>query len=273
MYTSIEKLMLCEFAVDTLAIWAVMYGRCRIRAGRLLMAGALGAISTGVSVVFITGGMLRTLYALACAPLLIRTATGQVGFIRLVKLSGLLMVISAALSATVNLLPRLGIPCCALICGGISLGSGFIRGCMPDSWEAAATIRTQFGSCRLTGVIDTGNRLTEPFSSLPVMVAGLSEVMGVLPPGAGCSDSDALIPGMREVAYGGLGGNGTLCCFMPDELRIEFHGQTFSAGHIWVAVYPGRLPGGHGALIPPAAIEGFRKGRNGGRYKCPATDR
>ena len=62
-----------------------------------------------------------------------------------------------------------------------------------------------------------------------------------------------LAPGLtRQVAFGGLGGCGTVRCFHPDHVWICRGGQLIPAPEIWVAVYPGRIPGMQRALAPPS---------------------
>ena len=59
---------------------------------------------------------------------------------------------------------------------------------------------------------------------------------------------------LREVAFGGVGGSGVMGCFCPEALKFDGAeaGEAF-----WVAVYPGPLPGGAGALAPPECMEYF----------------
>lgn len=87
--------------------------------------------------------------------------------------------------------------------------------------------------------VDTGNRLTEPLSGQPVLIASAHLVREVLP--------DA---GYREVAYGSVGGAGTLRCFRPDRIYIDAPGRRRRAPDSWVAVFPARLPGDAQALAP-----------------------
>lgn len=94
--------------------------------------------------------------------------------------------------------------------------------------------KSTFDAC-----IDTGNRLTEPLSGQPVLIANERLVRTVLPD-----------RGYREVAYGSVGGAGTLRCFRPDHVYVDVSGRRRLAPDTWVAVFPSRLPGGSQALAP-----------------------
>lgn len=91
----------------------------------------------------------------------------------------------------------------------------------------------------LDACIDTGNRLTEPLSGQPVLIANARLLRGVLPD-----------TGFREVPYGSVGGAGTLRCFRPDRVYIDCAGRRTRAPDSWIAVYPERLPGPYQALAP-----------------------
>ena len=96
------------------------------------------------------------------------------------------------------------------------------------------------GACvRFPAWLDTGNRLTEPFSGQPVLVASAPLVRRVLPSN-----------GYRLVAYGSLGGSGTLRCFRPERIYISRAGRRRRAPEAWIAVVPRRLPGPAQALAP-----------------------
>ena len=92
---------------------------------------------------------------------------------------------------------------------------------------------------RFTAWVDTGNRLTEPFSGQPVLVASAPLVRRVLPE-----------RGFRQVAYGSVGGRGTLHCFRPERIYIFRAGRRRRAPDAWIAVFPDWLPGAARALVP-----------------------
>ena len=94
-------------------------------------------------------------------------------------------------------------------------------------------------SAILNTLIDTGNRLREPLSGQPVLIANVNLLRDVMPQ-----------TGFRQVAYGSLGGNGTLRCFRPDRVYIDVQGRRQRAPETWIALFPDRLPGPAQALAP-----------------------
>ena len=95
-------------------------------------------------------------------------------------------------------------------------------------------------TARFPALIDTGNRLREPLSGLPVLIAEAALLRDVLPEG-----------GYRTLAFGGVGGEGRMACFRPGAVWIERGGRRRRAPEVWIAVSPGPLPGLCQALAPP----------------------
>ena len=93
---------------------------------------------------------------------------------------------------------------------------------------------------RFSALIDTGNRLREPLSGLPVLIAEAALVRDILPE-----------TGYRMLGYGAIGGNGRMACFHPDALWICRGPRKRRGPDVWVAVSPEPLPGLCQALAPP----------------------
>jgi len=108
-----------------------------------------------------------------------------------------------------------------------------------SNWNIELCLSACNETVRFTALIDTGNRLHEPISGLPVIIAEQEVLEGILPD-----------TGYRSVAYGGLGGNGTLDCFRPDFIWIVSGDKFRRAPDAWVAVSPIPLPGLSSALAP-----------------------
>lgn len=106
-------------------------------------------------------------------------------------------------------------------------------------WEAEISLEVGGQRRRFVALIDTGNRLREPCSGLPVMIVDAAVVAG-MPMGTPT----------RRVAYGALGGEGILPCFRPDAVWCLRGRRRFRAPEVWVAVSPAPLPGGCRALAP-----------------------
>lgn len=112
------------------------------------------------------------------------------------------------------------------------------------TWEVTVFLRFGSRSISFRALIDTGNRLREPVSGLPVLIAEASLLHGVI------SEDDA--SSGREIAFGGLGGTGKIRCFRPDSVLIRRGNALVQAPAVWVAVYPGKIPGNTRALAPPS---------------------
>lgn len=95
-----------------------------------------------------------------------------------------------------------------------------------------------------TALIDTGNRLKEHLSGLPVFIveeATLGRTIEDIHP-----DSCISIP------YGVLGSSGEILCFRPDKLSImRDDGSSTAAPECLVGIFPSRIPGSTHALAPP----------------------
>ena len=91
----------------------------------------------------------------------------------------------------------------------------------------------------LHAIVDTGNRLHEPLSGQPVLIAEAEKLHGILPE-----------KGFRTVRFASVGSSGEMRCFRPDSIYILANGRLRPAPEAWVALYPGRLPPGMTALAP-----------------------
>jgi stage II sporulation protein GA (sporulation sigma-E factor processing peptidase) len=96
-------------------------------------------------------------------------------------------------------------------------------------------------AARLKGLVDTGNRLREPFSGLPVAVCEAKAFAGVLPD----SHIEAALrgeiftdtpPPLRVVPYANVGGTGVLPAFKPDMLLIETPRETLRVEEVYVGL-------------------------------------
>jgi len=101
-------------------------------------------------------------------------------------------------------------------------------------------LRVGSRSASFPALVDTGNRLREPLSGLPVLIAEAPLVRDILPK-----------TGYRTLGFGALGGEGRMACFRPDALWIVSGRKRRRGPDIWVAVSPTPLPGLCQALAPP----------------------
>ena len=108
-----------------------------------------------------------------------------------------------------------------------------------DSWQLNIALSVNGRTARFPALIDTGNRLREPLSGRPVLIAEAKLLRDVLP-----------VEPCRSVDFGGLGGSGSLRCFQPGALWAERGLRRKPLPIVWVAVVPGSLPGPARALAP-----------------------
>lgn len=120
-----------------------------------------------------------------------------------------------------------------------------------NTWDVMLFLCTRSGCVRFRALVDTGNRLHEPLSGLPVMIVEEKALRRALPEGFDARTAAQRPPeGWRLVAYGVLGGAGRMACFRPERLLVSYGGKWLLAPDIWVAAYPGRIPGQVAALAP-----------------------
>jgi stage II sporulation protein GA (sporulation sigma-E factor processing peptidase) len=104
-------------------------------------------------------------------------------------------------------------------------------------------IREKGRSVALTGLVDTGNSLYEPFSGIPVIVASLERLASILPPGT----PEALLGGkyeagedcgmtLRGIPCGHVGGSGILPAFRPERLTLTRGAATYEVERCYVAI-------------------------------------
>lgn len=255
---SVESVFLYNFALDALAITAAVRQRVRIRPARILAASASGALCASALAVTETDGILRVAASLLLAPFLVRIAAGRTGLRTLLGLSAALIAVSAFMAGIMGSLSGTSFWSSLIACvssaavAGVALG---LRRRSLDTWEAWIEMSYRGVRVRFRALVDTGNHLTEPLSGLPVMIVCYDAIREALP--RAFSPANALNPlprGFRLVGFGGVGGAGELGCFLPDELNVDAGRGEMPMGEIWIAVYPGKLPGGAVALAPPTFL-------------------
>lgn len=159
-------------------------------------------------------------------------------------------VVQGVYNMTQSLIPALALG--VLIGGTMFLAAGSGRARRLERWEVELILSTKYGRCRLNALIDTGNQLHEPISGLPVVIAEQRSIQQVLPPDFEAEAYARRLPmGFRLVGYGALGARGKLLCFKPERLMASYGEAWMRAPDVWVAVYPGQMPGNVTALAPP----------------------
>lgn len=155
-----------------------------------------------------------------------------------------------------------GIFCCYGAAGGffhlVGRWSPAILPCMPlfalllrrrnirAQWIVEVRLEYKGAHACFSALIDTGNRLREHRSKLPVLIVQAS-VLGAL--------SDKIEPSdCVFLPYGVLGSSGEIACFHPDRLMMRVGDRWKHAPECLAAVFPDRIPGRFRALAPPEFI-------------------
>jgi stage II sporulation protein GA (sporulation sigma-E factor processing peptidase) len=136
--------------------------------------------------------------------------------------------------------PMFAVPICLASGALLTLLVGAGRPLPCRDWLVSLCLSVDGRSARFPALIDTGNRLREPFSGLPVVIAEARLVRDILPEA-----------GYRTLGFGGLGGEGRMACFRPDALWVGTGRRQRRGPEVWVAVSPTPLPGLCQALAPP----------------------
>ena len=136
--------------------------------------------------------------------------------------------------------PILAAPVCLVAGALLTLLVGMGRPPGSRDWQVPLCLTVGRRSARFPALIDTGNRLREPRSGLPVLIAEARLVRDILPE-----------TGYRTLGFGGLGGDGRMACFRPDAVWIGSGRRRRRGPEVWVAVSPTPLPGLCQALAPP----------------------
>lgn len=152
--------------------------------------------------------------------------------------AALLLASGAMLCGGAAELTRGGLP--SALCGAALCFALFgVRRWLRASWQVELSLKVGGRTRRFPALIDTGNRLREPLSGLPVLIVESRVLRDILPPG-----------GYRAVAYDALNGGGTLRCFRPDGLWIVTPHGSRPAPPVWVGLLPHPIPGPSRALAP-----------------------
>lgn len=258
MLVGVEGYLLINLAMNLLLIAICARAQRQVRVKPIVFAAAFGALYAWAMYLPVYQ-VLRTLpMRLGLSVALAAIALDAETPVRLLK-SALLLIGCTALMggvATLALQAFPGLPLAALSVGALG-GAGFllygmhVRARRVEQWEVQLILRTRHGQVRLSALVDTGNRLHEPISGLPVVIVEEKRVRQLFPPGFEATKAlEQLPPGFRMVGYGALGGQGRLVCFRPDEVLASYGDGWMRAPDVWVALYPGIMPGEVHALAP-----------------------
>lgn len=111
-------------------------------------------------------------------------------------------------------------------------------------WNIDVSLNSCGAQCVFRALIDTGNRLRDNRTGLPVLIVerdAVAEILDRLPPEK-----------LHALPYSVLGSGGNIECFAPEHLTFRFPGEPDRrAPRCRIAVFPGSIPGRTQALAPP----------------------
>lgn len=239
---SIERYLLTNLIADLALLGAAAKALGVFRWRRVTLAGLLCAVYAPVAAAWPGpwAGVPMQILLLSAASLLIAHDCGP----RLWLKTAALTVGGAMLAGGASRLPVFRVAgslgaAYALLGATLLVLMLSARNPLRGDWQVCLSLENNGASARFTALIDTGNRLREPISGLPVLIAEARLLEGVLP--------DA---GWRELRFGAVGGGGSMACFKPAGLWIERGRRRRRAPEVWIALSPGPLPGSARALAP-----------------------
>ena len=113
-------------------------------------------------------------------------------------------------------------------------------------WNAELSVERDGVCDTLPVLIDTGNRLHEPVSGLPVLIAEAAALPSLAAHARSLPEEQ-----FRTLPFGALGSRGELRCFRASRAEFIIPGKGRQrAPTCWIGLYPGRIPGSVRALAP-----------------------
>lgn len=113
-------------------------------------------------------------------------------------------------------------------------------------------IKAYTGEAEVNALVDTGNKLREPLSGLPVVIVNESKLADIFETGDSCLMDGKTLVCSRVIRYGTIGGNGEMRCYKPKFVLFKDERGWRMGADVWVAVYPGEISSGIEALAPPS---------------------
>lgn len=214
----------------------------RLAGGFVLLEG----LTFVFSALFLDARLLRAACLLACFPtafVLLRRKNAS----RVLEAGVSMAAISAVCAGFAMLLADTVMPTLLPALGALA-GAALLR------WRRSASVHWQIDVCvekrglieRFPALIDTGNRLREHQSGMPVLIVESRVIPALARLARQLPESET-----RRLPFGVLGGGGQMRCFFPDRVRVMLpDGRERSAPPCWVAPFDGAIPGRTQALAP-----------------------
>lgn len=265
---SIETFLLTNFVMNltVFAISARIVGH--IRWLRVIIASVVGSGYAAAALRFGQHAWLKGIPAQIISLIILALIVFGSNPVRCRRIGTFMILLSSLIAGGIMTLLKRWIPSggALLILAGwpVITASVFLL----DIWKSESAdlsdkvtlrISTRMGSCEVQALVDTGNRLHEPLSGLPVVIVGRRSLQGILDSSCLGYPPSRLPPGFRLIHYGALGGNGQMHCFRPKSVSFKYGKQWNEAPDMWVAIYPDELPSHIEAVAPPVFNQPFSK--------------
>ena len=234
-----------------------------IRPGRTAkyISAALGAAAAFIIFVPIHSVIGQILYRLAVSVLLVGVAFPSLSHGRLLRAIGVFYIVSIVFAGITVLLISVDPDIGFYTANGVvyyNISPLLLLGCVMASY-IAVTLYDRFTALRLPkrdlyridierrgsdisllALADSGNRLVEPFSGLPVLVVNAAEVWGLLSTEERRvireNDTEAALPELRWVLAGTVTGCELLPAFRPERMSTIINGRRAELGGYFAAV-------------------------------------
>ncbi|MCL2035757.1 MAG: sigma-E processing peptidase SpoIIGA [Oscillospiraceae bacterium] len=133
----------------------------------------------------------------------------------------------------------------------------------------AVSIRIRGKEISLTGLVDTGNRLREPFTGFPVIVCYVPKIAYMLPPklavlaleGSLTSCMDCGTP-VRLVPYSDIGGSGILPAVKADFVIIMKNSHTIKIEQVYIGLSNKQIGDERYSCLLPSDLIGIETKKN-----------
>lgn len=240
---SIERFLLTNFAADLLLLTAAARAVGQVRPGRVAAAALLGALYALAACVW--EGLRRPEGLLCCLAGMSLAACSPGSLAKRARMC-LSMCVCALLAGGAQ--AALGKRSAPAFCAALVLYAVFGDTRRAAREERSVRLRLYLGSgcVDLSALVDSGNRLHEPISGLPVLVVRRECLERAL----GRRQLLALSQAGRPVRFRSLNGGGEMLCLRARRLQILRGGRAFPAGDVFVALCEHTLSGEHQAIAP-----------------------
>ena len=231
MQLAIEAFAAVNLCMDTLSILAAhrLCTPSKIQPVRVMMGALVGTTYAFVRAVVpmpLTVGVVAfVLVAYIMAAIAIPTEHVR-DSVRGCVLLTLCCMLSGGVCAALERVFGMGVV--TMACAGVAMG-GFVRQirksrhCTPEA--AVITCVYHGHQARMRALIDTGNRLSDPLTGLPVIAAPREALGEIIPASVRADDPQTLPPGFRLLRAQTAAGPCLLMCFHPQHLMIEYEGR------------------------------------------------